>query len=111
MNASQKDILLLPFPFSNSIDEKVRPAIVVSNNNYNSKSEDIIAVAVTSVIKDEQYSIILEQKDLKEGKLIAKSRARADKIFSVEKRIILKKIGSVNEKTFERIKKETLKLL
>jgi mRNA interferase MazF len=111
MNVEQKDIVLLPFPFSNMINEKVRPAIIISNNNYNNKSEDILAVAVTSVIKDEPYSIIIEQKDLKDGKLITKSRIRVDKIFSVEKRIVLKRIGSINEKTFEKIKKEIMKLI
>jgi|SRR3989344_1188621 len=106
MNINQKDLVLLPYPFSNLSDRKVRPAIVVSNNNFNKVCSDCLAVPLTSVIKDEPFSILINQSDLSQGKLIKSSRIRIDKIFSVEKKLIQMKIGSVSDAFFDKIKSE-----
>ncbi|MBS3149183.1 type II toxin-antitoxin system PemK/MazF family toxin [Candidatus Woesearchaeota archaeon] len=53
----QKDIVLLPVPFSDQSSRKVRPAIVVSNDLINNTSEDVILVPLTSVLKEVSYSI------------------------------------------------------
>lgn len=106
MIISQKEIVLLPYPFTNLEGTKVRPALAVSNNNFNNKSDDCVMVPLTSVLKDEPYSIIITQEDLVSGKLLKPSRIRADKIFTVQKNLIIMKIGKLNEKTFEKIKLE-----
>lgn len=110
MIVNQKEIILLPYPFSNLEGSKIRPAIVVSNDAFNKKSADCIAIPLTAIIKDEPYSIIINQDDLSSGKLIKQSRARADKIFAVEKNIIVMKIGVVNNKLFDKIKAEIFKV-
>lgn len=40
------------------------------------------------------------------GKLLKESRIRADKIFNVEKNLIIMKIGVASDEIFDRIKKE-----
>ena len=35
----QQDLLLVPFPFSDQSGRKVRPVIVISNNEFNDYSE------------------------------------------------------------------------
>lgn len=104
MNLAQKDVVLLPYPFSNLQERKVRPAIIVSNNNFNRMCSDCIAVPLTSVLKEDAFSISLNQKDMKSGKLLKPSKIRIDKIFSVEKKLIQMKIGSVNDFFFDKIK-------
>ncbi len=37
---SQRDVVLLKFPFSDLRSSKVRPALVLSNDDYNSRFED-----------------------------------------------------------------------
>ncbi len=106
MIVNQKEIVLLPFPFSNLEGSRVRPALVVSNDDLNGKSEDCIMVPMTTVIKDEPYSVILGQEDLSSGKLLKSSRIRTDKIFSVKKDLIKMKIGIVNENILEKVKLE-----
>ncbi|MBI5872464.1 type II toxin-antitoxin system PemK/MazF family toxin [archaeon] len=110
MYISQKEVVLLPFPFSNFEGMKVRPAIVVSNESFNKKSADCLMVPLTTVIKDEPYSVIIDNHDMDSGELAKQSRVRADKIFSVEKRLVTMKIGTINDKTFEKIKAEILKM-
>lgn len=106
MRINQKDLVLLPYPFSNLKEKKMRPALVVSSNNFNSICSDCIAVPLTSVIKEEPFSVLINQADLSNGKLIKASRIRIDKIFSVEKKIIRMKIGSVSDTFFDKIKFE-----
>ena len=110
MNAQQKELVLLPYPFSDLEGTKVRPALIVSNNSFNRKSADCVMVPLTTVIKDEDYSIILDQEDLSSGKLLKQSRVRADKIFSVEKDLIMMKIGTIKKETFDKIKEEVFKI-
>ena len=110
MNVQQKEIVLLPYPFSDLEGTKVRPALVVSNNFFNKKSDDCIMVPLTTVIKDEPYSILINQEDLSSGKLLKPSRIRVDKIFTVEKDIVVMKIGIISDSTFTKIKEEIIKL-
>ncbi len=106
MNINQKDIVLLPYPFTDLQGAKVRPALVVSNDALNRKSEDCILVPLTTVLKEEPYSIIITPADLSFGKLIQQSRIRVDKIFSVQKRLIITRIGTLKEDIFEKVKDE-----
>jgi mRNA interferase MazF len=44
-------IVLVPFPFTNQVAAKKRPAVVVSNFSYSSIRPDVIVMAVTSQIR------------------------------------------------------------
>ncbi|MFH1332064.1 MAG: type II toxin-antitoxin system PemK/MazF family toxin [archaeon] len=110
MNVQQREIVLLPYPFSNFDGAKVRPALVVSNNLFNKKSDDCVMVPLTAVMKDEPYSVLIDQENLSSGKLLKSSRVRADKIFTVEKGLVVMKIGKVNDDTFEKVRGEIFKV-
>ena len=110
MGINQKDIVLLPYPFTDLERTKVRPALVVSNDSLNKKSNDCVMLPLTSVIKDEPYSIIINQDDLSSGKLLKQSCIKINKIFTVEKRLIVMKIGALNNITFGKIKSELMKV-
>ena len=62
----QRDILLLPFPFSDLAGNKVRPVLALSNDSFNNISGDIIVCAITSKFGKEKYSIYISNKDLEE---------------------------------------------
>jgi mRNA interferase MazF len=111
MKISQRDIVLIPYPFSNLENKRVRPALVVSNNFFNKKSEDCLLIPLTSVIKQEPFSVIVQQRDLDSGNLIKISRIRVDKIFSLEKNSVLFKIGILKEQIFDKVKKEFYNLI
>jgi mRNA interferase MazF len=71
MNVKQRDVVILPVPFSDQTAQKARPAIVVSNDKINATSEDIILVPLTSVLKDTPYSLLITDNDLSDGRLAA----------------------------------------
>jgi len=110
MIVQQKELVLLPYPFSNMEGTKVRPALVVSNNSFNKKSADCVLVPLTTVIKEESYSIVIDQENLSSGKLLKQSRIRADKLFCVEKNLIMMKIGMLKTETFDKVKEEVFKI-
>ncbi len=99
----QRDIVLLPFPFSNLKQSKVRPVIILSNDKHNKKSNDIVVMPVTSNLQQTNYDILITNDNLDKGNLITDSRIKVDKIFSVEKKLIKMKIGKIDKQTFSKI--------
>lgn len=51
MSFSFGDVVLVPFPFTNQSGTKKRPAVVVSNSNYNTHRRDLIIMAITSQMR------------------------------------------------------------
>jgi len=107
----QRDIVLVPFPFTDLSSIKQRPVLVLSNNRYNQKTEDIVTCGITSNLKDREYSVLITKKDLEAGSLPVKSRIKIDKIFTLKQSLIRRKLGKVDEKTFIEVKKEILRLV
>ena len=67
-------------------------------------TDDIIVMAITSNISMKEYCINLNSKDLISGFLLADSQIRADKIYSISKTIVIKKLGSVKNYIIDSIK-------
>ncbi len=62
--ASQRDLVLVPIPFTDLSSARRRPVIVVSSDPYNTTMADMIVVAMTSNLTPSPYSFILDQPDL-----------------------------------------------
>ncbi|MCX6821540.1 MAG: type II toxin-antitoxin system PemK/MazF family toxin [Candidatus Aenigmarchaeota archaeon] len=100
---SQRDIVLLSFPFSDLKTQKIRPVIIISNDDYNQKFEDVIAIPMTSNLDVRDYVILISNKDLESGKLIKDSKAKIDRVFSVNKNLIKLKIGKIKLGVYKEI--------
>lgn len=94
--ARQRDIVLVSFPFSNLSREKIRPVLIISDNEHNSLNEDFICCAITSNPREYHQSIAIQDKDIEFGFLNYKSRIKPTKIFSLDQSIILKRIARLN---------------
>ena len=99
----QRDLLLVPFPFSDQSGRKVRPVIVISNNEFNSYSDDVIVVGVTSNISKDKYTINLTNNELDEGKLSTTCCIKVENVLKLDKELIIKKIGKINKETLKKI--------
>ncbi|MHA1911032.1 MAG: type II toxin-antitoxin system PemK/MazF family toxin [Candidatus Kariarchaeaceae archaeon] len=99
---NQGDIVLVPFPFSDLSGHKKRPVLIISIDNQ--IDNDVISCVITSNPRKVNHSIIIDSGDLKTGSLPLQSKIRVNKIFTLEKSIILKKIGTLDDKTLNRVK-------
>jgi len=108
---SQRDIVLLSFPFSNLQSSKVRPAIVLSNDRYNRSSKDFVAVPLTSNLQLRDHAILVSNRELESGNLVVDSKVKVDRVFSVSQRLVRMKIARVKAETHEKITKMLFELL
>ena len=90
---------------------KKRPVLVISNNDYNSKTDDIIVVAITSNLTLRDYSVLITDSDLTEGDLAVDSCIRVDKIYTLAQNIVIKKFGQVNDDIMNKVKNKINELL
>ena len=105
MKYNRGTLVLVPFPFTDLSATKRRPALVISPDRFNEKSEDLILVAVTSKFPPElsEIEIPLENVDLKEGILPKRSVVRLAKIFTMHSGLIKKKAGSLKDQKIQEI--------
>ncbi|MEK6823508.1 MAG: type II toxin-antitoxin system PemK/MazF family toxin [Nanoarchaeota archaeon] len=96
MNINQRDIILIPFPYTDLSQNKKRPAIILSNNEHNSKNQDLICCAITSNPREYVNSVKFSFKDLDIGNLPFESRAKPNKIFTLNKNLIIKRLAKLN---------------
>lgn len=107
----QGDILLIPIPFSDLTSNKKRPVIVLSNDDYNSKTEDVVVAAITSNVTTKDYIVMLTNNDLEEGTLKVDSCIRVDKIYTLSQGIVIRKFGVVKKYVIEAVRKKLYELI
>jgi mRNA interferase MazF len=89
----KRDIVVIPFPFSDLSGSKKRPALVLADL----QGDDIILCQITSQQVKDKYAISIKNSDFKTAKLPAPSNIRPNRIFTADKNIIIKKTASLNE--------------
>lgn len=108
---SQRDVVLIKFPFSDRKDSKPRPVIVISNDNYNKKFDDFIAIPMTSRLVSRDHTMLITNKEMEEGKLVVDSLVKIDKISSLHQELIIYHIGRIKKQTYNELKKSLLNLI
>ena len=93
------DIVVLPFPYSDLSASKKRPAMVLADL----KGNDIILCQITSQFVKDDYAIALDNSDFVKGSLNKPSNIRPNRLFTAEKSIIDRKIGTVKPEVFEQV--------
>ena len=101
------DIVVIPFPFSDLSGNKRRPAFVIKDLPDN----DILLCQITSKSNKDNFSIPLLQSDFKNGMLPIESNVRVNKIFTADKKIIVRKAGTVHETYASQIIQRLIKLI
>ena len=96
MTFSPSDILVVPFPFVDSPQSKKRPVVVLSNREFNAVNEHYVAAMITTA-SHSNWLGDTPIKDLNEAGLKHPSFIRL-KLFTLDARMVLKKIGTLSEK-------------
>ena len=103
----QGDIVLIPFPFTDLSTIKQRPAFIISSDSYNKIHADIIICAITSHIpaKTEPFDYKMTSDDIKHAGLPKESLIKLDKIVTIDKRLVRKKLGTLPLSTIKELLK------
>lgn len=94
------DVVLVEFPFSDQTATKKRPAVIVSCDRYNKQSSDVMIIAVTSKIETgiEIGTCLLQ--NWQDSGLLKPSMIKSA-ISTIEKKLIIKKLGVLSREDIE----------
>ena len=99
-------IVLTPFPFTDLSQNKVRPALVLGTQEG---GDDVTVCFISSVLekKIQKFDILINEKDksFKTTGLKLKSVIKTTKIATLDKVVILGKIGELDIKNIKEVKK------
>lgn len=109
MHFLQGDIVTIPFPFTDQSGNKLRPAVIVSNSTVN-KTSDIILAAITSQLRNDEFSFFLNNGNVKKP-LHNDCEVRCDKLFTANKQLVHKKISSLTNDALSHLCKKVASLL
>ena len=103
------DVIVVPFPFMDSSRTKRRPALVLSQKaDFGLKIEQSVLAMITSQ-KNDPWPLDVPIKNKKQSGLTASSVVRM-KIFTLDNRFILRKIGHLSKTDQNQVKKSLTSL-
>ena len=111
MKFKQKEIVLVPFPYSDLSSIKNRPVLILSNDNFNYSHNDLLVAVITSKMFIDDYSVEIDNDSLEYGILPEKSVIKTSKLFTVSKDLIIKKFSILKDEKFEEVIKKISNLL
>ena len=94
-------VVLVTFPFSNLKGQKIRPALVLANVEFN----NLILGQITSKSYTSKLAISIKSQDFSEGNLPVASFVRPDKLFTADATIIKDIVGHLTPTTKDKILK------
>lgn len=97
------DIVLVKFPFTDLSNYKLRPALVISNKNFN-RDDNLMLVWIYWNKWIGTYSLELKQNDLEEWSIKKKSFFRFHNVFSLHKSLIDRSVAKIEKKVLEKVK-------
>jgi mRNA interferase MazF len=100
MPISRGDIVLLPVPDTSGAPGKIRPALVVSNNQNNARLQDAIVAIITKTthracIERTQLLIDLATAEGRQSGLLHDSAIKCERLHAIMQSLIHRKIGSL----------------
>lgn len=100
------DIVVIPFPFSDLSTVKRRPCLVLAAL----MGADLILCQITSRKETVPYSIPLDDTDIVNGQLNVKSLIRPNRIFTADKNIIIRKVGTLNQTKLDEVRNKLFEI-
>lgn len=94
MTYKQFDVVVVPFPFTDSQATKKRPALVISSATTFNKSTQKSVMAMITTTSHSPWSLDIPILDLKSAGLKAKSIVRM-KLFTLDDGLVIRKIGKL----------------
>jgi mRNA interferase MazF len=102
-----KDVVLVPFPFSDLSSSKVRPAVALADVGRG----DWVLCQITTNPYGDPNALALDAADFVAGGLLAASYARPGKLFTASTSLIIRTVGTLNDPAFNRTLDAVIRLL
>jgi mRNA interferase MazF len=102
------EIVVIPFPFSDLSSTKRRPALVLSDLT----GDDIILCQITSQQSaSDIHAIPISNADFLTGSLVSAGNIRPTRLFTADKNLIIKSVGTINSLLYQKVVDEILGLI
>jgi mRNA interferase MazF len=92
-------VVLVPFPFSDLSNSKLRPAIVLADADRS----DFVLCQVTSKPYADKHAVELTDANFSKGSLRITSYARPAKLFTANQNLMVAEVGKLNDAAFKQI--------
>ena len=93
------DVVVVPFPFSDLSGSKRHPALVLTYLH----GDDMMICQITSKPSDDMFSQLLLSEDFISGSLLTASYVRPLRVFTIDKHIVLRKIGQITSERMNKV--------
>lgn len=107
---NQKDIVVVPFPYTDQTGFKNRPALVLSSDKFNRSSQEVVACAITSNITQDDFTVMIKPEDWKGG-VYSESCIKVGVIFTMNRALAAKRIGRLGAERFSEVRKKLDEIL
>ena len=104
---ASRQVVLLPFPFSDLTAHKLRPALVLAQAGRG----DWVLCQITSNAYADPSAITLAEADFSEGGLQRVSYARASKLFTAHESLFQRAVGQLTPDSHARVVRCIVELL
>jgi mRNA interferase MazF len=101
------EVVLVPFPFSDLSQAKVRPALCLADAGRG----DWVLCQITSNPYGDPAAIALDTSDFASGGLLVSSFVRPGKLFTAHAGLMVRSVGALNETALARICSAVVALL
>ena len=110
MTYKMYDIVVVPFPFTDQNIDKKRPALVLSDYDVFNKLTGNCVLAMITSAKNPDWPLDTNIGSIKKAGLPSPSKVRM-KLFTLDNRFIIKKIGALSAKDQKAVKKSLQELM
>jgi len=93
------DVVIIPFPQTDLGPGKRRPALAL----VDLKGQDLILCQITSQARFDGYSIALTAPDFASGGLPLDSYIRPNRLFTVDRSVILRAVGRIRQEKLDAV--------
>lgn len=110
MTYKRFDVVVVPFPFTDQNAEKKRPALVLSDHEtFNDLTGNSVLAMITSE-KNPDWPLDVKIGSIQKAGLPSPSKVRM-KLFTLDNRLIIKKVGGLSAKDQKALKDSLQKLM
>ncbi len=89
------DVVIVPFPFTDKLAVKRRPALIISGHSFNDDCHNHLILTMITTAKNSEWSSDIQLHDWQIANLTVPCKVRF-KLFTLDKRLVLHRLGSLS---------------